>query len=797
MAATIDPLAKFGRSRSLPRRGNTQPRSTAILAVGLLVGACDGGCSGTQSTTTTTIPIEPIPSPDIDDELEISLAKELSAKGASYAPRTRHKNADGTPKYTNRLIRESSPYLLQHAHNPVNWFSWGDEAFKMARETGRPIFLSVGYSTCHWCHVMEEESFEDEEIANYINAHYIPIKVDREERPDVDSIYMTAVHVMAGRGGWPMSVWLTPELEPFFGGTYFPPRDGARGRAKGFLTILTEQHDEFQSGGGIADKARKLAAKIKSALKPSEPAGIAGAETLTRAVSSAASRYDHRNGGARGAPKFPSSFPIALLLRHYRTTKAQGSLDMATDTHTQMAGGGMYDQIGGGFHRYSTDARWLVPHFEKMLYDNALLVPSYLEAYQITGDTNFRRIATETLDYVLRDMTSPQGGFYSATDADSIGPKGHREEGYFFTWTPAELEQTLGAEDAQLLGGFYGVRKRGNFEGRTILNTAFSRAQFSQKKNISVESLAAAIDRARPKLLTKRNERAQPLRDDKVQVSWNGLMITALSRGALVLGKPEYRRAARRAADFILSDLRPGGRLHHTHIGGKASQSAFLEDYSFFASALLDLFEVTSEPRYLREAIALMDELEKSFVDSANGGYYLTPTGGEILLAREKPAFDKAIPGGNSYALMTLLRLHEFTTDDRFRERAEMTLRAFSSALKRRPTALDQMLLAVDFHVDTPKEIVIVLPESEGPATASDDLLKAFSMTFIPNRVFVRAKQSEISAKIKKLIPWAEGKPARDEKPTAYVCEQGSCELPTTSAAEFRRQLNIVRPPKG
>ncbi|MFP6683190.1 MAG: thioredoxin domain-containing protein, partial [Polyangiaceae bacterium] len=512
-------------------------RALLPILVVLMATNCTPTPSATPQQTASANPALDTPTLLYGDEaLKSRLKRALAAKGEKYEPRTKHLRGDGSPKFTNRLILETSPYLAQHAHNPVNWFPWGDEAFEVARKLGRPVFLSVGYSTCHWCHVMEEESFEDEAIAKYLNDHYVMIKVDREERPDVDAIYMRAVQILTRRGGWPMSVWLTPEGKPFYGGTYFPARDGDGGTRKGFITILKEQYDSFKGDpAGIASDSTRLAARVQEDLKPIASSGLPGAVSLQMAVEMAGRTFDPEYGGSRGKPKFPSSFPVRTLLRYGRRAKDDNATAMALTTLSKMAAGGMYDHVAGGFHRYSTDARWLVPHFEKMLYDNALLAIAYIEGYQASGDTELLRVAREILDYVVRDMTSPEGGYYSATDADSIGPKGHREEGYYFTWTPSELERTLGPGRAATVGQYYAVKPGGNFEGRSILHTPRDKAAVAKQLKISVAELDAEIAAARPLLLTERNKRPAPIRDDKIQVSWNGLMLAAMARGARVL----------------------------------------------------------------------------------------------------------------------------------------------------------------------------------------------------------------------------------------------------------------------
>ena len=521
--------------------------------------------------------------------LETEYRNMQRVRGDAYHPRTRHFDAQGQPVYTNRLFLQSSPYLLQHAHNPVDWHSWGDEAFDIARRLDRPVLLSVGYSTCHWCHVMEEESFEDEEIAGYINENYIPVKVDREERPDVDAIYMSAVQAITGQGGWPMTVWLTPDRQPFYGGTYFPARDGDRGAAVGFLTLLKKIRESYDHRRDLVVRsAGELSRTIRQMLAPTGGDRLPMEAVLERAVASSRTRFDVVNGGVGGAPKFPSSLPIRLLLRHHRRTGDAKSLEMAILTLEKMAAGGINDQIGGGFHRYATDSGWLVPHFEKMLYDNALLVPAYIEGWQATGNSRLRQVAVNTLDYVAREMTSPQGAFFSATDADSLTPAGHREEGYYFTWTLAELDDVLGREDARVASVVYGVRAEGNFEGRSILFLPQDMDAAAKTLSLSAEVLSATMDRINAKLYAHRQKLPAPLRDDKILAAWNGLMISAFARGGMALEDPVYVQRAERAANFIWDRMVAGRRLGRSYKDNAVSGNGFLEDYAFVIAALLE-----------------------------------------------------------------------------------------------------------------------------------------------------------------------------------------------------------------
>ena len=751
--------------------------------------ACGNGFSQSGGDSSAIAAVLP-GAPSLPEELTEKLNRAWAQRESGYVPRTQHLNDDGTPKFTNRLFLEDSPYLLQHAHNPMNWHPWGDKAFVEAKRLGRPVLLSIGYSTCHWCHVMEEESFDDIEIAQYINENYIAIKVDREERPDIDTIYMSAVHAMGQHGGWPMTAWLTPDRQPFYAGTYFPARDGDRGAAKGFLTILQELRGIYgEHPDKVAEQARAITAKVEAMLEPAWGLSLPGADVLREAVAYYRARFDPDHGGTRGAPKFPSGLSARLLLRYHRRTGEKQYLDMVVKTLDGMARGGIYDHIGGGFHRYATDARWQVPHFEKMLYDNSLLVVIYLEAYQASGREDFARVAREILRYVERDMTSPKGAFYSATDADSPNPMGHREEGWFFTWTPVEVEAVLGKGDARLVNHYYDIAPEGNFEGRNIPNTPKTLRETAKELSMKSGELRSVIERSREKLYQARLDRSPPLRDDKVLTSWNAMMVSALATAALVLGEEDYARRAEQAADFLLDNLRRDGRLLRSYRNGQARHNAYLDDYAFLIAALLDLYEVTSKPRWLRTAMELDQVLEEHYEDQALGGFFMTSGDHERLLAREKPAYDGAEPSGNSVSVLNLLRLHEFTTRDEYRQRAEKAFRAFESVLARAPAALSEMMLALDFFLDTPKEIVIVTPTSR---TQAEPFWAKLRGTFLPNRILSVVPQGEPLEQQTALIPLLEGKRAIKGKTTAYVCEQRVCELPTSDPVVFAEQIRKV-----
>ena len=732
---------------------------------------------------------ESLPGVDgFDEELLNKLNKAKLERGSVYKPRTKHLASDGRAKYTNRLFLESSPYLLQHAHNPVNWYSWGDEAFKAAEKLNRPVLVSIGYSTCHWCHVMEEESFEDEEIARYLNENYIAVKVDREERPDIDAIYMTAVQAMTGQGGWPLNVWLTPDRKPFYGGTYFPARDGDRGAATGFLTLLEKinaiYHTQNQK---VVQSSLMLTELIQKNLATGKGIELPGADVLHNAADLYKDRFDAANGGVKGAPKFPSSLPVRFLLRYHRRTGDTKFLDMADITLEKMAAGGMYDHVGGGFHRYSTDQEWLVPHFEKMLYDNALLVMAYLEGYQATGKIRFKEVAVDILNYVGREMTSSEGAFYSATDADSLTPEGLREEGYFFTWTPGEIDIVLNKEQARIVKGYYSIGPVPNFEGRYILNTTHTDASVIDKLNMSEDELTSVLAASKKLLYHARKKRPAPLRDDKILTAWNGLMISAYARAGLVLGESMYTDRAEKAARFILNYLFVNNRLFRSFSGGKARYNAYLDDYAFFIAALLDLYETSHDLFWLKTAIQFDDILADLYEDKINGGFFMTSKDHENLIAREKPNYDGAVPSGNSIAVLNLLRLNELTSRKTYRLRAEIALKAFLGASEVNPLAYSEMLLALDFYLDKPKEIIIITPDGE--ASSAGPFVSALGPVFLPNRFLAVAGQGDSAHNLADLIPAVRGKTALEGKTTAYVCENGTCRLPVTDPEAFVRQI--------
>jgi len=785
----------FGQAAQIGSEGHMHLRVLVFLVAAFIFNGCapDADQSNDSPVKPSNFNLRAHPGiEEVDAQLAAKFKAMHTKKGAAYTPRTKHLDENGWAHYTNRLFLESNPYLLQHAHNPVNWYPWGDEAFETAQRKNLPVLLSIGYSTCHWCHVMEEESFEDLEIAAYINTNYIAVKVDREERPDVDAIYMSAVQAITGRGGWPMTVWLTPDRNPFYGGTYFPARDGDRGATVGFLTLLQkikagyDQRPEVirQAGAQLTDVIQSMLTPAQGGAPPLEP-------VLHKAIAHLKTRFDKENGGVIGAPKFPSTMPVRLLLRYYRRTGDQDVLHMAERTLLKMASGGIYDQAGGGFHRYATDKKWLVPHFEKMLYDNALLVMAYLDGYQITGNPIFKQVATETLVYIQRDMTSPEGGFYTATDADSLTPAGETKEGYYFTWTPSELESVLGKKDAAVAARYFDVTESGNFEGRNILNLKSAPADVAAQLGISPRELSATIAKVKPKLYEHRNRRTLPLRDEKVLSAWNGLMISAFAKAGLLLDKPEYIQTAGKAAAFIMQRLYTDNRLLRSYVNGEVSGKAYLDDYAFFIAALLDLFEADPDPTWIDTAIAIEKILSGHYLDHAAGGYFMTADNHENLIAREKPGYDGALPSGNAVAAMNLLRLSEFTTDDSYRQKAVKTMAAFAAIFESNPLVLTEMLAALEFSLDNAKELVIVSPR--GKTQASKPFLSRLRSTYLPNRALIQVEMGKHARELAATLPIVKGKTANGDQPVAYVCEKGVCLLPSVTPENFAEQIAPVK----
>ena len=680
----------------------------------------------------------------------------------------------------NRLINETSPYLLQHADNPVDWYPWGEDAFTRAKAEDKPVFLSVGYSACHWCHVMAHESFENEDTARLMNSGFINIKVDREERPDVDYIYMQAVQAQTGRGGWPMSVFLTPEGKPFFGATYFPPMDshGMPGFPRVLQAIMEAYRDQRND---VVNSADQLVAHLSSGLMTSQGQEPLTSEVLSRAFDGLDSEMDKEHGGIGAAPKFPQPMTLEFLLRYYARSSRTEALAMVDITLEKMAHGGIYDQLGGGFHRYSTDPFWLVPHFEKMLYDNALLSRLYLHAYQITGSRQYRRIVEETLDYVLREMTSPEGGFYSSQDADSEG-----EEGKYFVWTPREIEEILGKEQAVLFNRYYGVTHQGNFDGRNILHIHDSAEAAAAELGISEEQLATSVDNACAKLMERRIERIPPGRDDKVLTAWNGMMLRSFAEAAAVLHRDDYLQAALANAKFLLSALRSTqGRVLRSFKDGKAVLKGYLDDYANLVDGLIALHEATLDLRWLDEARSLADDMLDLFWDSKEATFYDTGTDHEKLIIRPSHLFDNAEPSGSAVASDILLRLAVLTGNTEYRNRAVTMLRSVRMLMSRAPMGFGHWLCALDFYLSTPKEIAVVGPP-EDPGTRA--LLDEVFGRYIPNRVVTGCHPN--GADSYEGYPLLEDKYMINGLPSAFVCENYVCMMPATDQATLAEQLS-------
>ena len=684
------------------------------------------------------------------------------------------------PRQQNRLAQETSPYLLQHQYNPVQWYPWGEDALRKSREENKPIFLSVGYSACHWCHVMEHESFEDEGIAEILNEHFVSIKVDREERPDIDGIYMEAVQMMTGQGGWPMSVFLLPDLRPFFGGTYFPP-DDKWGRP-GFKNVLLRLAEVYRTRqGDLHDNAESITANLQQMGVVTPAEGDLKAEWIDQATKELKDRFDSTWGGFGSAPKFPPSMALMLLLRKWKRSRDQELLKMVEVTLQRMALGGMYDQLGGGFHRYSVDAYWLIPHFEKMLYDNALLSRVYLEAYQATGSAFYRSVVADTLDYVLREMTSPGGGFYSAQDADSEG-----EEGKFFVWRPEEIEEVLGKEEADIFCRFYSVTEEGNFEGNTsALFIQKPPRVFAEELGITEEKLFEVLQRGRAKLFAERERRVKPGLDDKILTSWNGLMIGSMALAGRILEHRPYVEEAGKAADFILNNMRDERGLLRSHREGVSKFNAYLDDYAFLIVGLVDLYEASFEPRWIRAASDLAREMISRYWDDEEGAFFFTAHDHEQLIVRKKMTQDGAVPSGNSMAALGLLKLAKLSGEAEFAERGEGILRSFGDYLSRVPAAFHMMLVALDFHLDSPMEVAIV---GEGGADDTRAALRVVDSRFIPNKVL--AYKSESSGEEAGVtVPLLEGKSMVDGQATVYLCENFTCKEPLTDLEKIEKAL--------
>jgi len=695
-------------------------------------------------------------------------------------------------KKPNRLINEKSPYLLQHAFNPVDWYPWGDEAFAKARAENKPIFLSVGYSTCHWCHVMAHESFENPDIAKIMNTYFVCIKVDREERPDVDRVYMAAVQALTGQGGWPMSVFLTPGLQPFYGGTYFPP-ESKFGRP-GFRDLLLKINDVWnQQHEKVVQSAAQITEHLQNAFASApKDTGALGEDLLDAAFRDFHASYDSRHGGFSGAPKFPRPSTFNFLFHYHKRAGSPEALEMALRTLREIAAGGIYDHLGGGFHRYSVDAVWRVPHFEKMLYDQAQLCNSYLDAFQLTGEDDLAQVVRETLTYVQRDMTAPEGGFYSAEDADSApdpAKPDHKKEGAFYLWTTAELQRILGKKDAAVFAFVYGATDSGNtlsdpqneFGNGNVLYAAHKPAEAAQKFGKPVAEIAEILAHSKETLLTTRNQRRRPGLDDKIITAWNGLMISAFARAAAILEEASYLASAKRAADFILQNLRDPqtNTLHRRYRDGEARYPGHLDDYAFLIHGLLDLYEARAGIRYLQAAETLAQTMLRQFRDDRDGTFFdSAPDAGELLF-RSKEFYDGAEPAGNSMAILALLRLGRMLDRSDFIDAAETALRAGVPVIRRSPSAYPQLLVAVDFALAKPMQIVIA---GDPAAAATGDLLRQVHRRYLPNRVLLFADAGAGQAWLGKKMAFIRDMQPLNGRPVAYVCENFVCELPTADA---------------
>ncbi|TLS53207.1 thioredoxin domain-containing protein [Paenibacillus antri] len=677
-----------------------------------------------------------------------------------------------TNKKPNRLAQEKSPYLLQHAYNPVDWFAWSDEAFEKAKREKKPIFLSIGYSTCHWCHVMERESFEDDEAAGLLNREFVSIKVDREERPDVDNLYMTVCQAMTGQGGWPLTIVMTPDKKPFFAGTYFPKRK--RFGRNGLIDVLEQIAGKWKENAQLVIDAGETVADQTARRMISNLKGEVTESLLDESFVMFKQLYDGEYGGFGEAPKFPTPHNLMYLLRYYASTGEDDALQMAEKTLDAMYRGGLFDHIGFGFARYSTDREWLVPHFEKMLYDNALLGMAYTEAYQLTGKAKYREIAELVYAYVLRDMKEPDGGFYSAEDADAEG-----EEGKFTVWTPEEVREALGAEDGEWFCDVYGITAEGNFEGRSIPNLLHGSLE-SQAARSGTEETAFVdrADRLRHKLFLRREERVHPGKDDKVLTSWNGLMIASLAKAAAAFDRPEYAEAATSAVRFVLEKLRtPEGRLLARYRDGDSAFPGYIDDYAFLTWGLIELYQATFEPELLRFATELTQDAVRLFWDEEGGGFYFYGSDAEQLFTRMKEVYDGAIPAGNSVMANNLLRLARLTGEQRLTGYAERIFAAFAGAAKQYPTGHSMMLMGLSLAYGKPQEIVIAGTRGDAETEA---MLRAARSAFLPHAVVLLRDEA---------LPHLADKTPVNGAAAAYVCENYACQAPVTSAEALKAAL--------
>jgi len=709
----------------------------------------------------------------------------LGCKGSESMAEHRETKTAGR----NRLQYAKSPYLLQHADNPVDWYPWGDEAFARAKDENKPIFLSIGYSACHWCHVMAHESFEDPDVAALMNDAFINIKVDREERPDIDNIYMAVCQMMTKGGGWPLTIIMTPDRKPFFAGTYFPKE--SRGGRTGMVELVPRVKYLWQAERAKIDSSAEEITSILANMSNPVPGEELGAAVLETAYRQLAGRFDASYGGFGNQPKFPTPHNLLFLLRRYHTTGDPQALQMVERTLEYMRRGGMYDQVGFGFHRYSTDRQWFLPHFEKMLYDQALLAMAYTEAYQITGNEDYARTALEIFTYVRRDMTSPEGGFYSAEDADSEGG-----EGKFYVWSEAEIREILGQDEADIYGELFNILADGNFaeeasghkSGANIPHLPKPIAEYARGKGMAEAELRERLEKSREKLFSAREKRIHPHKDDKILTDWNGLMIAALAKAAQAFDNPDYAQAAQQAADFLLSTMRPAGRdLLHRFRDGDAGIPGNCDDYAFLIWGLLELYEATFEVRYLEEALALNKQLHEKFWDSTSGGFYFSPAGADDLIIRQKEIYDGAVPSGNSVAMLNLLRLGRITANHEFEARAGRIGRAFFQQVSDMPSAHTMLISAIDFAVGATREVVIV---GDPDAADTKEMLRALRRQYLPNKVVLFRSSDGGTGELADIAEFTSGQRSIEGRATAYVCRNYACELPTTDIKKMLEMLS-------
>ena len=697
---------------------------------------------------------------------------------------------DKNEGHYNRLKSEKSPYLIQHADNPVEWYPWGEEAFEKAHKEDKPIFLSIGYSTCHWCHVMEHESFEDPGVARLMNEAFVCIKVDREERPDIDKIYMTVCQMLTGSGGWPLTIIMTPDKKPFFAATYIP-KESRFGRA-GMVDLIPQIKERWTSNQNELLNSANQIISFLTKTPPDSSAKELGHTTLKSAFNLLSQRFDAQYGGFSSAPKFPTPHNLLFLLRYWKHSGDVHALAMVEKTLQAMRLGGIYDHVGFGFHRYSTDGQWFLPHFEKMLYDQAMLAMAYTEAYQATGNVDYEKTAREIFTYVLRDMTAKDGGFFSAEDADSEG-----EEGKFYLWFQDEIQRILTKEESDLIIKVFNFEKEGNFAeeatgkktGSNIMYLKKPLTEIAADLKLSVQVLQKKLDAARLTLLSVREKRIHPQKDDKILTDWNGLMMAALAKGAQAFDDPSYVRAAKRSADFVLQNMRQeNGRLLHRYRDTQAAIPAHLDDYAFFIWGLLELYEATFEVEYLEKALDLNKDLITHFWDTPYGGFYFTPDDGEDLLVRQKEIYDGAIPSGNSVAMLNLLRLGGITANADFEEKAAKISSAFSSTVSQMPAAYTQLMVALDFAMDSSHEVVIVGDLVE---KGTIDLLKALRTQCIPNKIVLFRPSGEDIPDISRIAPFTKNLLGIDGKATVYVCTNYTCKMPTTDISKMLDLLTM------